>query len=84
MRKFRLFLGAIAFFFAFATAFAFRTAPAAINPAYVHPTLGCTTVSVTCTGNDIPCEKDLGTPGPGIQKIYDKQTSACPELKMAN
>lgn len=78
MKKLRLFLGAIAFVFAFATAFAFKAEPAAVNPAQLVGGV-CETVQVACDGNAIPCKRDIGGTSTAI---FDKQTSACPELQM--
>lgn len=82
MKTFRLFLGAIAFVFAFATAFAFRAA--VVQPSYIHPDTGaCTNVSISCSGDAITCNKDLGSPL-GFKNIHDNQPSSCVVLKMAN
>lgn len=79
MKKLRLFLGAIAFVFAFATAFAFKAEPTAVNPARLVNG-ACQTVSVpTCEGGQTPCKRDVsGT----VTAIFDQQTSACPQLYM--
>lgn len=60
MKKARLFLGAIVFMFAVASAFAFKVSSTAIEPA-ILVSGSCIKQEVTCSGGNNDCELQDGT-----------------------